>query len=87
MFFVGHFCSCASKKQLVLSPTLPEDYLIKEQGWTDETVTISLSTEPEAMWADVRSEDKTVEVKVVSIDTGGGQVSMPGGRRAGRGGG
>ncbi|CAM9704563.1 unnamed protein product, partial [Ectocarpus sp. 8 AP-2014] len=64
---------------LVLSPTLVGDYEIKEQGWTDETLTISLSTDPGAMWANVRAEDRTVEVKVVSIDTGGGEVFMPGG--------
>ncbi|CAN0454696.1 unnamed protein product, partial [Ectocarpus sp. 12 AP-2014] len=37
------------KPQLVLNPTLAGDYEIKEQGWTDETVTISLSTDPGAM--------------------------------------
>ncbi|CAM9632037.1 unnamed protein product [Ectocarpus sp. 4 AP-2014] len=67
------------KPQLVLSPTLVGDYEIKSGRWTDKIVTISLSTDPGAMWADVRANDQTVEIKVVSIDTGGGQVFMPGG--------
>ncbi|CAM9438443.1 unnamed protein product, partial [Ectocarpus sp. 12 AP-2014] len=67
------------KPQLVLNPTLVGDYEIKNGRWTDKTVTISLSTDPGAMWANVRANDQTVEVKVVSIDTGGGEVFMPGG--------
>ncbi|CAM9368981.1 unnamed protein product, partial [Ectocarpus sp. 12 AP-2014] len=66
------------KPQLVLNPTLVEDYEINGR-WTDEAVTISLSTDPGAVWANVWAENKTVEIKVVSIDTGGGEVFMPGG--------
>lgn len=65
--------------QVVLSPTLPGDYLIKDQGWTDEAVTISLSTTTGAKWAHILEEGSTVDVKVISVDTGGGPVTMPGG--------
>ncbi|CAN0121482.1 unnamed protein product, partial [Ectocarpus fasciculatus] len=85
MGFLSTFNFHVKPQASLLSPTLAGDYVIKEDGWTYETVTISLSTDPEAMWAIVRDEDKTVEVKVVSIDTGGGQIYLPGGRRAGGG--
>ncbi|CAM9180767.1 unnamed protein product [Scytosiphon promiscuus] len=63
--------------RVVLSPTVAGDYLIKDQDWTDEAVTISLSAATGARWADVQTEGSTVNVKVVSIDTGGGPVAMP----------
>lgn len=78
--------------QVVLSPTNEGHYQIKDSSWTDTTITFSLGTKAGAKWADVRAEEQTQDMKVVSIDTGGGAVPMPGGmyfyegtRRAGGG--
>lgn len=62
-----------------LSPTYWGNFLIKDGGWTDSTITFSLGTDDGAKWADVLGGEETVDMKVVSIDTGGGAVSMPGG--------
>lgn len=62
---------------------MPQDFLIKDGQWTDETVTISLSPETFAKWADVRSEGETMDIKVTSVDTGAGSVTMPAGERGG----
>lgn len=66
---------------MVLSPTYPGHFLIKDREWTDSTITFSLGMEVGAKWADVFAEGETKDMKVVSIDTGGGAVSMPGGER------
>lgn len=68
-----------ANRQLELSPTMSKDFLIKDGEWTDETVTISLSPAADARWADVRSAEETMAIKVTSIDTGAGSVPMPAG--------
>eukprot|EP00903_Cladosiphon_okamuranus_P015736 g14524.t1 len=65
------------KPKVVLSPTNQAHYLVKDGEWTDSTITFSLSKDAGAKWADVLTG--TVNMKVVSVDTGGGPVSMPGG--------
>eukprot|EP00752_Nemacystus_decipiens_P008401 g7511.t1 len=67
------------KPQVVLSPTGAGQYYIKDGGWTDITITFSLTPIATAMWANVLTEGDTQDMKVVSIDTGGGPVPMPGG--------
>lgn len=69
-----------SRFQVVLSPSESGHFIIKEGGWTDATITFSLATEEGAKWARVVSEEETADMKVVSIDTGGGAVPMPGGK-------
>jgi len=64
---------------VVLSPTQPQDFFIRDESFTDLTITLFLSQEHGAKWADVRSETERTAIKVVSIDTGGGPVIMPGG--------
>ena len=68
--------------QVVLSPTLAEDYVIKDNEWTSAAITISLNSKSKSssVWAEVtENAEETVAVKVLSIDTGAGVVEMPGG--------
>lgn len=65
---------------MVLSPTLEEDYVIKDNDWNGVALTISLNSDKaDSKWAEVMEDGDTVAVKVVSIDTGAGVVEMPGG--------
>ena len=66
---------------MVLRPTIQSHFFIKDGGWTDSTITFSLTSAAGSKWADVLTEGATEDMKVVSIDTGGGPVPMPGGER------
>lgn len=72
--------ACPKRRtQVVLTPTKSEDFFVKDTLTADNTMTLYLSKEYGARWADVSSESESIAMKVVSIDTGGGPVTMPGG--------
>lgn len=62
-----------------MSPTPAENYEVQPLHDISTKLSIRLTSTSSAMWANVVDEGKTVPLKVVSIDTGAGQVKMPGG--------
>lgn len=76
----------AFAEQVVLSPTLSENFEVISTRGRNSILTLALkytTSRPEiktqGSWADVQNKDDAVDMKVISIDTGAGPVQMPGG--------
>lgn len=75
------------KPKVKLTPTRDDHYAVLDGDWTDKTITLSLASGrsggPSGRWAALEG-DKSAELKVVSVDTGAGPVSMPTGKQVSR---